>query len=144
VAQGRRNARVVPIVIGVLIVVGMVAALIVTSRRPHSNYANTPGDTTEYWGTLKTTIPSYRVTALTGTATIVASSYMNQISAQQLVCAVTFTEPDGTIDGTVPKVVFNIAVGHTVTKAVRAAIKASAPDPASAVPQLDCKVYVNP
>ena len=143
-ANGRRNSKLLPIVIVGLVVVGMAAALIVTSRRPHNNYANTPDDTTEYWGTLKTTIPSYRVTATTGTATIVASSYMNQISAQQLVCVVTFTEPDGTIDGTVPKVVFNIAVGKTVTKSVVASIKASAPDPANAVPQLDCKVYVNP
>jgi hypothetical protein len=143
-ASGRRNGKAMPIAIVVLIVVGLAAALIVTSRRPHSNYANTPDDTTEYWSTLKTTIPSYRVTATTGTATIVASSYMNQISAQQLVCVVTFTEPDGTIDGTVPKVVFNIAVGKSVTKSVRASIEPAAPDPANAVPQLDCKVYVNP
>jgi hypothetical protein len=132
-----------PFIIGALIVAG-VAALIVTSNRPRNNYVNTPDDTTEYWSTLKTTIPTYEVTATTGTATILASSYMNQISAQQLVCAVTFTEPDGTIDGTVPKVVFNIAVGKTVAKSVRAAISPKAPNPTSAVPQLDCKVYVNP
>jgi hypothetical protein len=133
-----------PIVIVVLLVVGLAAGLVVTTSRPRNNYANTPDDTTEYWGTIKTTIPEYRVTSTTGTATIVAGSYMNQLTAEQLVCVVTFTEPDGSIDGTVPKVVFNIAVGQTVTKTVSAAINAGAPDPSIAVPQLDCKVYVNP
>lgn len=139
-----RKSKLWPIVIVTLIVVGLAGTLVVTTNRPRNNYVNTPDDTTEYWDTLRTTIPTYAVTSTEGTATIVAEGYMNQISAQQLVCVVTFTEPDGTIDGTVPKVVFNIAVGQKVTKSVRAAISASAPAPTTAVPQLDCKVYVNP
>lgn len=128
-------------------VVLVIAVLIVSTNHAQAPGQNTANDTTEYWGSLRTDIPSFGVKDGIAFATVTATQELPLAAnraGHQLQCWMQFRTAAG--ENVTEEYPFTLTVPDqsVATKEIRTIAMVSVPGYRQAVPQLNCKDSVKP